>query len=72
MGRQSAIGPTDPQFGGVAAGGVIEEFNQAVKETTDNPGSTAMWARSSESIRRHIWAIAKRRSRRRRRWSRNG
>lgn len=44
MGRQSAIGPTDPQFGGVAAGGVIEEFNQAVKETTDNPGSTAMWA----------------------------
>lgn len=30
MGRQSAIGPTDPQFGGVAAGGVIEEFNQAV------------------------------------------
>lgn len=44
MGRQSAIGPTDPQFGGVAAGGVIEEFNRAVRETTDNPGSTAMWA----------------------------
>lgn len=38
MGRQSAIGPTDPQFGGVAAGGVIEEFNRAVRETTDNPG----------------------------------
>lgn len=27
MGRQSSIGPTDPQFNGIPAGGVIEEFN---------------------------------------------
>lgn len=44
MGKQSSIGPTDPQFGGYPAGGVIEEFQQAVKETSENPGATAMWA----------------------------
>lgn len=30
MGRQSSIGPTDPQFNGIPAGGVLEEFAQAV------------------------------------------
>ena len=43
MGRQSSIGQTDPQFNGVPAGGVIEEFNQAVRETTQNPASIPMW-----------------------------
>ncbi|MCX8648453.1 hypothetical protein J3U01_08575 [Bifidobacterium sp. B4107] len=44
MGKQSAIGPTDPQFGGIPAGGIEREFEQAVKETTKNPSSSAMWA----------------------------
>lgn len=44
MGRQSSIGPTDPQLMGCPAGGVIEEFNQAVRETTENPGSIPMWS----------------------------
>ena len=35
MGRQSSLGPTDPQFGGVAAGGVIEEFEKAVEKYID-------------------------------------
>ena len=29
MGKQSSLGPTDPQLGGVAAGGVVEEFEEA-------------------------------------------
>lgn len=45
MGRQSSLGPTDPQFGGVAAGGVIEEFEQAVQEVKDNPSSAELWGR---------------------------
>lgn len=43
MGRQSSLGPTDPQFGGVAAGGVVEEFERAVREVTDNPASAVLW-----------------------------
>ena len=45
MGRQSSLGPTDPQFGGVAAaaGGVIEEFERAVHEVEENPSSAALW-----------------------------
>lgn len=43
MGRQSSLGPTDPQFGGVAAGGVIEEFERAVQEVEENPSSAALW-----------------------------
>lgn len=44
MGRQSSLGPTDPQLGGVAAGGVVEEFQQAVQEVDKDPSSVAMWA----------------------------
>lgn len=44
MGRQSSIGPTDPQFGGVPVGGVIEEFDRAVEETTKNPASIPIWS----------------------------
>ena len=44
MGRQSSLGPTDPQLGGVAAGGVVEEFEHAVDEVGENPASAALWA----------------------------
>lgn len=43
MGRQSSLGPTDPQINGVAACGVIEEFEQAVKDVSSNPASAALW-----------------------------
>lgn len=44
MGRQSSLGPTDPQINGVAAGGVIEEFESAVDEIERKPSSAALWA----------------------------
>lgn len=44
MGRQSSIGPTDPQLNGFPVGGVIEEFDRAVVDTTNNPASIPMWS----------------------------
>ncbi|OAI17746.1 MULTISPECIES: SDH family Clp fold serine proteinase [Methylomonas] len=43
MGKQSNIGPIDPQFGGIPAHGVIEEFNKAVEEVKKDPGSIPIW-----------------------------
>lgn len=43
MGRQSSLGPTDPQLGGVAAGGVVEEFERAVEEIGRRPDSAVLW-----------------------------
>ena len=39
MGKQSSIGPTDPQFGSVAASGIVDEFEsakQAAKEDRES------------------------------------
>lgn len=44
MGKQSSLGPTDPQLNGVAAGGVVEEFELAVREAEENPASAQLWA----------------------------
>jgi len=43
MGKQSSIGPIDPQFGGIAAQGVLEEFKQALQEIKKDPGSVPLW-----------------------------
>lgn len=43
MGKQSSLGPIDPQFGGIPAHGVIEEFNQAKKDITSNPVLANLW-----------------------------
>lgn len=43
MGKQSNIGPIDPQFGGMSCAGVIEEFTKAVNEIKTNPKSTPLW-----------------------------
>ena len=43
MGKQSNIGPIDPQFGGMSCAGVIEEFNNALKEIQTNPNSLPLW-----------------------------
>jgi len=37
MGKQSSLGPIDPQLRGVPASGVIEEFEKAKKDVIDNP-----------------------------------
>jgi ClpP class serine protease len=43
MGKQSNIGPIDPQFGGIAAQGVLEEFQQAIEAIKADPHSIPMW-----------------------------
>ena len=43
MGKQSSIGPIDPQFGNMAAIGVIDEFNRAAEEIKKNPATIPLW-----------------------------
>lgn len=43
MGRQSSLGPIDPQMGGVACQMVIDEFNRAVGDVKKNPASLGIW-----------------------------
>ncbi|MBQ8570926.1 MAG: S49 family peptidase [Kiritimatiellae bacterium] len=43
MGKQSSIGPIDPQFGSMAALAVIDEFKKATSEIAKNPASTPLW-----------------------------
>ena len=42
MGKQSNLGPIDPQVNGLPAYGVLDEFDRAVKESTD-VGASRMW-----------------------------
>jgi len=43
MGRQSSIGPVDPQIMGMPAQGIIEEFTRAAAEIAVNPALIAVW-----------------------------
>lgn len=43
MGKQSNIGPVDPQFGGIPAHGVISEFNKALEEVKKDPSTIPIW-----------------------------
>ena len=43
MGNQSSIGPIDPQFGGIPAHGVIEEFKKAVSEVKKDPAKLPLY-----------------------------
>lgn len=43
MGKQSSLGPIDPQFGGLAAHGIVEEFKRAITEVTLNPSCIPIW-----------------------------
>lgn len=44
MGKQSSVGPIDPQFGLISAKGVAEEFKRAVSEVSEDPRRAPMWA----------------------------
>lgn len=44
MGKESNLGPIDPQFGGIPASGVIEEFKTACEETAKHPEYIPMWS----------------------------
>ena len=43
MGKQSNLGPIDPQFGGIPCYGVIEEFNKALSEIAVKPETIPIW-----------------------------
>lgn len=43
MGRQSNLGPIDPQVNGLPAYDVLSEFDRAVKDSAANPGAAQMW-----------------------------
>lgn len=43
MGKQSSLGPVDPQFNGIPAHGVLEEFEKAYKEITEKPETVPVW-----------------------------
>ena len=43
MGKQSNIGPIDPQFGGISCAGILEEYEQAKNEIACNPSSVPLW-----------------------------
>lgn len=43
MGKQSNIGPIDPQFGGMSCAGVIEEFEKALEEIKADPATIPVW-----------------------------
>jgi membrane-bound ClpP family serine protease len=43
MGKQSNLGPIDPQFGGIPAHGVLKEFEEAIAAVKEDPASTPIW-----------------------------
>lgn len=43
MGKESSIGPIDPQFNGIPAHGVIEEFRKAQEALKNDPQSWPLW-----------------------------
>ena len=43
MGKQSSLGPIDPQIGGVACQAVIDEFEMAKAEVKSNPHALGLW-----------------------------
>ena len=43
LGKQSNLGPIDPQFGGMSCAAIIEEFEEALSEVKINPSSAQIW-----------------------------
>lgn len=43
MGKQSSLGPIDPQYRGVPAQGVEKEFMQALRDTMQSPNKAYIW-----------------------------
>ncbi len=43
MGKQSNLGPIDPQMGGVACQAVLDEFDKAINDVRANPSSAPIW-----------------------------
>jgi len=43
MGKESSIGPIDPQFGPMAANGLLQEFKRAKREIQEDPSNALLW-----------------------------
>ncbi len=43
MGKQSSLGPIDPQYRNVPAQGVLKEFERAINETSTEPNKALIW-----------------------------
>lgn len=43
MGKESSLGPVDPQFHGLSCQEAVDEFDQAVSEVSTNPASLGLW-----------------------------
>lgn len=43
MGKQSSIGPIDPQFGGMSAQGLLDEFDDIGKQIKNDPEKAYLW-----------------------------
>lgn len=44
MGKQSNLGPIDPQYGGMSCGAVLEEFETALNDVTSVPEHASIWS----------------------------
>lgn len=43
MGKQSSLGPIDPQFGPIPAHGIVEEFKRALADAREDPSRIPIW-----------------------------
>ena len=43
MGKESSLGPIDPQYHNVPAQGVLKEFERAIEETVSAPNKSLIW-----------------------------
>lgn len=43
MGRESSLGPIDPQLGGIPCQGMLDEFDKAVEDIANRPSSLGLW-----------------------------
>lgn len=43
MGKQSCLGPFDPQIGGIACQSVLKEFEKAKDDIRQNPHALGLW-----------------------------
>lgn len=43
MGKQSCLGPFDPQINGLPCQSVLKEFDRAVRDVSSNPSSLGLW-----------------------------
>ena len=43
MGRESSLGPIDPQLGGIPCQGMLDEFDKAVNDIASRPSSLGLW-----------------------------